>query len=65
VIKEGWVKVLTTDILPNPIKLDDGELAVLSLAKKIGAKEVLVDEARARTAAKLFGLTPRGTVFVL
>jgi len=31
----------------------------------LGLKEVLVDEIPARTAAKLMGLTPRGTVYVL
>lgn len=31
----------------------------------MGMKEVLIDEAPARTAAKLFGLRARGTMFVL
>jgi len=48
-----------------PIKLEEGEVAVLSIAKKSGPKEVLIDEISARTAAKLTGLTPRGTVYVL
>ena len=34
-------------------------------AKKLGIKEVLVDEASARAAARLLDLKPRGTIFVL
>lgn len=48
-----------------PIELDPGELAALSLAKAVGVEEVLVDEVLARAAAKLLGLKPRGTVYVL
>jgi len=64
-IKEGWIKVLKTEPIEIPIKLHPGEIAVLSLAKKLGVKEVLVDEKPARFAAKLLNLKPRGTVFVL
>ena len=63
-IGEGWLKVLSVDIVEVPIKLDKGEEATLSLAKKLGLKVVLVDEAAARSAARLMDLTPRGTVFV-
>ena len=38
---------------------------MLSLAKQLGLEVVLVDEVSARSAAKLLGLTPRGTLFVL
>jgi len=38
---------------------------VLSLAKSLGVKEVLIDEISARTVARLLGLVPRGTIFVL
>lgn len=64
-IGEGWLKVLTTEIVEVPIKLEKGEVAVLSLAKKLGLREVLLDEVSAREAARLLDLTPRGTVFVL
>lgn len=64
-IEEGWLKVLNTEIAEVPIKLEHGETAVLSLAKKTGVKEVLLDEVSARAAARLLNLTPRGTVFVL
>lgn len=64
-IGEGWLKVLTTELVEVPIKLESGEVAVLSLAKKLGLREVLLDEVSARVAARLLDLTPRGTVFVL
>jgi predicted nucleic acid-binding protein len=64
-INEGWLKVLSAESMEIPIRLERGEAAVLSLAKKIGLREVLVDEVSARTAARLLDLTPRGTVFVL
>jgi|YelNatPaOPRAMG01_1025707.scaffolds.fasta_scaffold86870_3 predicted nucleic acid-binding protein len=64
-IRDGWLKVLRTETLRIPIELEAGEVAVLSLAKKHGIKEVLMDEVSARTAAKLMGLTPRGTLYVL
>jgi predicted nucleic acid-binding protein len=64
-IRDGWLKVLRTETLRIPIELEAGEVAVLSLAKKHEIKEVLMDEVSARTAAKLMGLTPRGTLYVL
>lgn len=64
-VKEGWIKVLKTEPVEIPIKLHPGEVSVLSLAKKLGVKEVLVDEKPSRFAAKLINLKPRGTVFVL
>jgi predicted nucleic acid-binding protein len=64
-IRDGWLKVLNVKVLEIPIKLEPGEIAVLSLAKRRGLGEVLVDEVSARTAARLMGLAPRGTVFVL
>lgn len=64
-ISEGWLKVLTTDTVAVSIELDPGEIAALSLAKKLKLKEVLIDEASARAAARLLDLTPRGTLFIL
>ena len=64
-INEGWLKVLSAESMEIPIRLERGEAAVLSLEKKLGLREVLVDEVSARTAARLLDLTPRGTVFVL
>ncbi len=48
-----------------PINVDKGENSVISLAKELGASQVLIDEIPARAAAKLVGLEPMGTVFVL
>jgi predicted nucleic acid-binding protein len=62
---DGWLKVLSVEVLETPIRLEPGEAAVLSLAKKLGLREVLVDEVSARAAARLLDLTPRGTIFVL
>lgn len=64
-IDEGWLKVLRAETVKLPIKLGLGEAAVLSLAKKLRIKDVLMDEVLGRTAAKLLGLQPRGTVYVL
>lgn len=64
-ISEGWLKVLTAETVAVSIELDPGEIAALSLAKKLGLKEVLIDEASARAAARLLDLTPRGTLFIL
>jgi len=64
-IEDGWLKVLSIEAMKIPIKLELGEVTVLSLAKKLRLKEVLVDEISARTAARLMGLIPRGTIFVL
>jgi predicted nucleic acid-binding protein len=64
-INDGWLKVYQTQLTKTPIKLEAGEIATLSLAKSRGIPEVLIDENPARTAAKLLGLTPRGTIFVL
>jgi len=64
-IGEGWLKVSSAEAVEVPIKLEPGEVAVISLAKKLGFREVLMDEVSARVAARLVDLTPRGTVFVL
>src|SRR3990172_10202652 len=64
-IHEGWIKVLAAKPIEIPIKLDKGEVAALSLAKKLKLNVVLMDEVSARSAARLLDLTPKGTVFVL
>jgi len=64
-IGDGWLKVLNVEIMEVPIKLEPGEVAVLSLAKRLKLREVLMDEVSARTVAGLLGLIPRGTIFVL
>ncbi|MCW4047981.1 MAG: hypothetical protein NWE99_10575 [Candidatus Bathyarchaeota archaeon] len=62
-ISEGWLKVVATEAIDVAVGLDK-EVAVLSLAKKLGLKVVLVDEVLARSAARLLDLTPKGTIFV-
>ena len=64
-IDDGWLKVLRTEPVEVSIKLQPGEIAVLALARKLGLREALVDEASARATARLLDLTPRGTVYVL
>lgn len=64
-VEEGWLRVLSAEPVEVPIKLQPSEVAALSLAKRLGLREVLVDEASARAAARLLDLTPRGTVYVL
>jgi len=64
-INDGWLKVLSAEEVEIPIKLEKGEIAVLSLAKKLGLREVLLDEVSGRMAARFLDLTPRGTIFVL
>jgi predicted nucleic acid-binding protein len=64
-INEGWLKVLAAETIEVPMKLDKGEVAVLSLAKKLKLNVVPIDEVSARSVARLLDLTPRGTVFVL
>jgi len=64
-IHEGWLKVFAAKTIKVPIKLEKGEVAALSLAKKLKLNVVLLDEVSARSAARLLDLTPRGTVFVL
>ena len=64
-IEDGWLKVSRAEPVKLPIELEVGETAAISLAKKLGSQEVLIDEVSARTAARLLGLQPRGTIFVL
>jgi len=64
-IKEGWIKVLDAKLIEVPIKLEKGEEATISLAMNLGVREVLIDDAPARTAARLLELRPKGTIFVL
>ena len=64
-IVQGWIRVVEADPFEIPIELDKGEEEVLSLAKQLKIEIVLIDEISARSAARLLGLTPRGTLFVL
>jgi predicted nucleic acid-binding protein len=65
-INQGWIKVqevkksLYVELLLHP-----GEIEVISLAKEKGIKFVLIDDAKARSAAELAGLQPVGTIWVI
>jgi len=52
-------------LIETNIELEPGELSTLSLAKELKIDEVLIDETLARTAAKIMGLVPKGTLYVL
>jgi hypothetical protein len=65
-VKRGFIVVKEVEIahlLDAPI--EEGEKAAISLALAEGIHEVLIDEAKVRRMAKLLGLTPRGTIWIL
>lgn len=64
-IENGWIQTHDVENKKVPFELEEGEIAALSLAKKLEVKEVLIDEAPARKAARTMDLKPRGTVYVL
>lgn len=65
-IKDGFIEVIKVSNYIKPVfNIDKGELSILSLAKELSIKDVLIDEKLARIAAKVEGLTPRGTLFVI
>ena len=65
-IKDGFIEVIKVSNYIKPVfKIDKSELSILSLAKELSIKDVLIDEKLARIAAKVEGLTPRGTLFVI
>jgi len=65
-IDEGWIQVRRVDHIFNVnIKLHPGEMEVISLAKALSIKTVLMDDIKARAACELAGLIPRGTLWLL
>lgn len=65
-IKDGFIEVIKVSNYIKPVfNIDKGELSILSLTKELNIKDVLIDEKLARIAAKVEGLTPRGTLFVI
>ncbi len=65
-VKRGFIvveEVEITRLLDAPI--EEGEKAAISLALAEGIHEVLIDEVKVRRMAKLLGLTPIGTIWVL
>tara|TARA_Y100000310_G_C20695215_1_gene825192 strand:- start:1446 stop:1949 length:504 start_codon:yes stop_codon:yes gene_type:complete len=65
-INEGWIKVENTEIEPilANIGIDKGEAEAISLAYK-KKLEILLDQTHAREAARLLGVKPKGTLYVL
>src|SRR5574341_773209 len=60
------VKIKDADIRwLEDLPVGKGEKAVISLARIEGIDNVLIDESKARTLAKVFKLKPRGTLWVL
>ena len=65
-INENKIPIKDVDIgWLEDVPLGAGEKAVISLARIEGIENVLIDESKARTIAKLFKLKPRGTLWVL
>ncbi|MBN1329108.1 MAG: DUF3368 domain-containing protein [Candidatus Heimdallarchaeota archaeon] len=64
-ITDGWLVVEKAERKALQVKLHPGEEAVLILAVEKKISEVIIDEIPARTAARILGLIPRGTIYVL
>jgi len=65
-IESGFIEVKkVSKLIETILELEPGELSTLSLAKKLRIDEVLIDETLGRTAAKIAGLIPRGTLYIL
>ena len=63
-IEVGFIEVMKVEKLLET-SLELGELSTLSLAKKLKIDEVLIDETLGRSAARIIGLVPKGTLYVL
>ena len=65
-IEEGRISVRHVQrIHPVSIPLHPGEVEVISLALESGIDLLIMDDARARAAAEIAGLRPRGTLWLL
>ncbi|MHA2297591.1 MAG: DUF3368 domain-containing protein [Candidatus Hodarchaeales archaeon] len=69
-IDDGWIIVCEIDKQEQLTKImefgvHEGEAAAILLAKEKKINEILVDQTHARKAASVFGLKPRGTLYVL
>ena len=65
-IEDGFIEVMKVEkLLETSLELELGELSTLSLAKKLKIDEVLIDETLGRSAARIIGLVPKGTLYVL
>lgn len=68
-VGKGWIKKkpvrLDKKLLEFVPELDRGEVEVISLSRGMSAELVLMDDASGRKVAESFGLTARGTLYVL
>jgi predicted nucleic acid-binding protein len=64
-LRKNKIKVIKPG-KPLSVKgLHRGEAGTIALALELGVTEVLIDEDDARVIAKVYGLNPRGTLFIL
>ena len=52
------------DILKD-MPLGEGELGAIELAVQMGIKDILIDDAKGRRIARVYGLLPKGTLWIL
>ena len=65
-ISEGWLKVKkVNNHISFEFSLHAGEIEVISLAREMEIKTVIIDDAKARSAAELAGLIPVGTLGII
>ncbi len=65
-IEYGWLEVRDVKVSYQPkLPIHSGEAEVISLAREMDVRIVLMDDSKARTAAELAGLTPKGTLWLL
>ncbi|MFH1293726.1 MAG: hypothetical protein ABIJ44_06290 [Pseudomonadota bacterium] len=65
-IRDGWIRVKgIKEIYHTELSIHPGEVEVISLAREMGIKIILMDDIKARTAAEMAGLTPKGTLWLL
>lgn len=65
-IQQFKLTIVAAPLLPDlPSNLGAGESASISLAVHNHIKHLLIDEARGRKVARLYGLEPRGTLGII
>jgi len=60
-----WLEVISPTTVYQALRLDQGEVAALSLAKELHANLLLLDDRKALAIARRFGFTVTGTIGVL
>ena len=68
-VEDGWIEVISIKLDKQIEKfaseIDFGEVEAISLALKLKAQLVIIDDSSARTIAESFGLNVKGTLYVL